>query len=62
MLYAENIGLRDCSGFLQIGSHMEINEVVRFHHSRVKFVTIQELHANNTRALMRDLNKIYEHL
>ena len=21
MLYAENIGLRDCSGFLQIGSH-----------------------------------------
>ena len=22
MLYAENIGLRDCSGFLQIGSHL----------------------------------------
>ena len=24
MLYAENIGLRDCSGFLQIGSHIYI--------------------------------------
>ena len=24
MLYAENIGLRDCSRFLQIGSHMYI--------------------------------------
>ena len=24
MLYAENIGLRDCSGFLKIGSHMVV--------------------------------------
>ena len=36
---------------------MEICEVVRFHHSRVKFMTLQELHANNTQALMRDSNK-----
>ena len=25
MLYTENIGLRDCSGFLQIGSHILCN-------------------------------------
>ena len=37
--------------------YMEICEVVRFHHSRVKFMTLQELHANNTQALMRDSNK-----
>ena len=34
---------------------MEIREVVSFHHLRVKFVTLQELHANNTRSLIRDL-------
>ena len=28
MPYAENIGLRDCSGFLQIGSHIELNQVI----------------------------------
>ena len=37
---------------------MEICEEVRFHHSGVKFMTLQEWHANNTQALMRDLNKI----
>ena len=40
---------------------MEIREVVSFHHSQVKFVTLQELHANNTGALIRDSNKICEH-
>ena len=39
---------------------MEIHEVVRFHHLRLKFITLQELDANNTRALMRDLNKVCE--
>ena len=28
MLYTENIGLRDCSGLLQIGSHMFAMEVL----------------------------------
>ena len=41
---------------------MEIHEVVRFHHSQVKFVTLQELHAYNTRKLMRNSNKICEQL
>ena len=36
---------------------MEICEVVRFHYSRVKFMTLQELHTNNTQVLMRDSNK-----
>ena len=41
---------------------MEIHEVVRFHHSQVKFVTLQELHAYNTQTLMRNSNKICEQL
>ena len=40
---------------------MDIHKVVSFYHSRVKFVTLQELHANKTRLLIRDLNKICEH-
>ena len=39
---------------------MEIREVVKFHQSGVTFVTLQELHVNHTRALMRDSNKICE--
>ena len=31
MLYAENIGLRDCSGFLQIGSHFVTFELFKEH-------------------------------
>ena len=41
---------------------MEICEVVSFHHSRVKFVTLQELHVNNMRSLIRDSNTNCEHL
>ena len=41
---------------------MEIREVVNFHHSRVKFMTLQELYTNNTWSLIRDPNKICEHL
>ena len=41
---------------------MEIYKVISFHHSRVKFLTLQELHATNTRSLIRDMNKICEHL
>ena len=43
---------------------MEIREIfyhlianVIFYHLRVKFVTLQEQHANSTRALMSDSNK-----
>ena len=42
--------------------HIDINEVVGFHHSRVKFMTLQELLANNMHSLIRDLNKSCEHL
>ena len=44
--------------------HMEICEVpfnhtsIGFYHLRVKFVTLQEQHANSTWALMSDSNKI----
>ena len=41
--------------------HMEICEVIRFYHSRVKFMILQELLANNKRLLTRDSNKICEH-
>ena len=41
---------------------IKILEVVSFHHLRVKFVTLQELLANNMRSLIRDLDKIGEHL
>ena len=37
---------------------MEIHEVLSFYHSRVKYVTLQELLANNTRSLIRDSKKI----
>ena len=40
---------------------METREVVIFHHSRVKFVTLQELHANSMWSLIGDSNKICEH-
>ena len=41
---------------------MEIREVVNFYHVRVKYVTLQEFLANNTRSLIRDINKISKHL
>ena len=37
---------------------MDIREVVSFYHLQVKFVTLQELHAINTRSLIRDLNSV----
>ena len=37
---------------------MEIREVLSFYHLRVKYVTLQELFANNTRSLIRDSKKI----
>ena len=40
---------------------MEIREAVSFYHSRVKYVTLQELLANNTRSLIKDSNKISKH-
>ena len=40
---------------------MEICEAVSFYHSQVKYVTLEELLANNTQSLIRDLNKISKH-
>ena len=37
---------------------MEIREALSFYHLRVKYVTLQELLANNTRSLIRELKKI----
>ena len=37
--------------------HMEIHEALSFYHLRVKYVTLQELLANNTRSLIRDSKK-----
>ena len=37
---------------------MEIREALSFYHSRVKYVTLQELLANNTQSLIRDSNKV----
>ena len=37
---------------------MEIRKALSFYHSRVKYLTLQELLANNTRSLIRDLEKI----
>ena len=37
---------------------MEIREALSFYHSRVKYLTLQELLANNTRSLIRDSKKI----
>ena len=37
---------------------MEIHEALSFYHSRAKYVTLQELLANNTRSLIRDSKKI----
>ena len=37
---------------------MEICEALSFYHSRVKYVTLQELFANNMRLLIRDSKKI----
>ena len=36
---------------------MEIPELVSYQYPQVKFVTLQELLANNTRSLIRDLKK-----
>ena len=41
---------------------MEIREALSFYHSRVKYVTLQELLANNTRSLIRDSKKIAKKL
>ena len=41
---------------------MEIREALSFYHSRVKYVTLQELLANNMRSLIRDSNKIAKKL
>ena len=38
--------------------HMEIHEALSFYHWQVKYVTLQELLANNTRSLIRDSKKI----
>ena len=37
---------------------MEIREALSFYHSRVKYMTLQELFANNTWSLIRDSKKI----
>ena len=37
---------------------MEIREALSFYHSRVKYVTLQELLANNTQSLIKDSKKI----
>ena len=37
---------------------MEICEALSFYHSRVKYVTLQELLANSTQSLIRDSKKI----
>ena len=39
---------------------MEIHEAVSFYHSRAKYVTLQELLANNMQSLIRDLTKIFK--
>ena len=36
---------------------MEIREAVTFYHSQVKYMTLQELLANNMRSLIRDSKK-----
>ena len=36
---------------------MEIPELVSYHYSQVKFVTLQELLANNMRSLIKDSKK-----
>ena len=41
---------------------MEIREAVSFYHSQVKYVTLQELLANNMQSLVRDSNKISKYL
>ena len=41
---------------------MEIREALSFYHSRVKYVTLQELLANNARSLIRDSKKIAKKL
>ena len=38
--------------------HMEIREALSFYHSWVKYVTLQELLANNMQSLIRDSKKI----
>ena len=54
--YAENYaGIIDTS-------LMEIREALSFHQSQVKYVTLQELLANNTRLLIRDSKKITKKL
>ena len=40
---------------------MEIREAVSFYYSRVKYMTLEELLANNTQFLIRDSNKISKH-
>ena len=41
---------------------MEIREALSFYHSRVKYVTLQELLANNPQSLIRDSKKIAKKL
>ena len=41
---------------------MEIREALSFYHSQVKYMTLQELLANNTRSLNRDSKKIAKKL
>ena len=43
MLYAENIGLRDCSGFLQIGSHITTCTVYMANDCEISKVIITSL-------------------
>ena len=38
---------------------IEIREVVSFFQLQIKCVTLQELHANNMRSLIRDSNEIW---
>ena len=40
---------------------MEIREAVGFYYSRVKYVTLEELLADNTQSLIRDSNNISKH-
>ena len=40
---------------------MEIREAVSFYNSQIKYVTLQELPANNMQSLIRDSNKISNH-
>ena len=41
---------------------MEIREALSFYHSRIKYMTLQELLANNMRSLIRDSKKIAKKL